>query len=263
MTQLSPFIIEKFLSANVAPKSVKATHNNALTVEVKNKKYAELLLRTTTLHNMKIKAYSHRSLNTSKGVVRSPELATCIIEEIKQNLKKQLVTDVKRISIKKNDQVVSTSTYILMFNSPKPPPKLKIGYMIAKVDIYIPNPLRCYNCQKFGHHKSQCTRRKMCKNCGMDRSDHQEAICQWLKCVNCQGEHSADSRFCEAWKKEKDIIKIKYTQNISFPKAPKIAMTTYPAWSYSRVTQPIQTTSTSECQKCNLLIRKLASMNPK
>ena len=40
ITQLSPFIIEKFLSANVAPKSVKATHNNTLIVEVKNKKYA-------------------------------------------------------------------------------------------------------------------------------------------------------------------------------------------------------------------------------
>ena len=134
------------------------------------KKYGELLLRTITLHNMKIKAYPHRSLNTSKGVVRSPELATCTIEEIKQNLKKQLVTDVKRISIKKKNQVVNTNTYILVFNSPNPPPKLKIGYIIAKVDIYISNPLRCYNWQKFGHHESRCTRRKICKNCGMDGS---------------------------------------------------------------------------------------------
>ena len=31
-------------------------------------------------------------------------------------------------------------------------------------------------------------------------------VVEWmdLKCVNCQGEHLADSRFCEAWKKEKD-----------------------------------------------------------
>ena len=80
---ITPFIIEKILSANMAPKSVKATRNNTLIVKVKNKKYAELLLRTTTLHNMKIKAYPHISLNTSKGVVRNPELATCTIEEIK------------------------------------------------------------------------------------------------------------------------------------------------------------------------------------
>ena len=46
--QLTSSIIEKSLSANVALKSVKATCNNTLIVEVKNKKYVELLLRTTT-----------------------------------------------------------------------------------------------------------------------------------------------------------------------------------------------------------------------
>ena len=163
------------------------------------------MLRNTTLHNMKIKAYPHRSLNTSKGMVRSPELATCTIEEIKQNLKKHLVTDIKRILIKINNEVVNTNTYILSFNSPKPPPKLKIGYIIVKVYIYIPNPLWCYNCQKFGHHESRCTRRKIYKNCGMDGSDNQEATHQWLKCVNCREEHLAGSRFCEAWKQKKNI----------------------------------------------------------
>ena len=37
ITLFSPFIIEKFLSAKEAPKSVKATCNNTLIVEVKNK----------------------------------------------------------------------------------------------------------------------------------------------------------------------------------------------------------------------------------
>ena len=34
ITQLSPFIIEKFLSANVTSKSVKATCNNTLIMEI-------------------------------------------------------------------------------------------------------------------------------------------------------------------------------------------------------------------------------------
>ena len=46
----------------------------------------------------------------------------------------------------------------LPFNTLKPPPKLKIGYLIAKVDTYIPHPLYCHNCQKFGHPESWCTR---------------------------------------------------------------------------------------------------------
>ena len=30
--------------------------------------------------------------------------------------------------------------------------------MQVKVDVYIPNPLRCYNCQVFGHHENKCGR---------------------------------------------------------------------------------------------------------
>ena len=28
------------------------------------------------------------------------------------------------------------------------------------VEVYVPNPLRCYNCQFFGHHERRCTRKK-------------------------------------------------------------------------------------------------------
>ena len=42
----------------------------------------------------------------------------------------------------------------------------------------------------------------------------------------------------------------------------KIVETTFPARSYSRVTQPIQNRSTPECHKCNLLIEKLLHLKP-
>ena len=88
ITNLSPFTIERFLLTNVAPKSVKTARNNTLTVKITKKKYVDLLLKTITLHNMKIKAYPHRSLNTSQGMVRNSELSSCFIEEIKHNLRK-------------------------------------------------------------------------------------------------------------------------------------------------------------------------------
>ena len=84
--KLSRFALERFLSANVAPKTVKAIHNNNLIAKVTKKKNAKLLLKMSTLHNMKIKAYPHRSLNIS----RSPKLSTCSTEEIKLNLKKSV-----------------------------------------------------------------------------------------------------------------------------------------------------------------------------
>ena len=36
-------------------------------------------------HNLKVKAYSHKTLKKSKGVVRSVELSLCSIEEIEKN----------------------------------------------------------------------------------------------------------------------------------------------------------------------------------
>ena len=54
----------------------------------------------TKFHNIPVKTYAHKSLNICKRVVQSKELSLCT-KEIKRELKKQGVTDVKRVSIKK------------------------------------------------------------------------------------------------------------------------------------------------------------------
>ena len=59
----------------------------------------------------------------------------------------------------KNDHFSHTNAYFITFNALKPLPKLKIGSMIVNGDTYIPNSLWYYNCQKFGCHKSWCTKR--------------------------------------------------------------------------------------------------------
>ena len=51
------------------------------------------------------------------------------------------------------------------------------------------------------------------------------AQCRWLsndpKCVNCEGDHHAISKDCPIWKQEKDIVTLKYKENISFADARK------------------------------------------
>ena len=91
------------------------------------------------------------------------------------------------VTIRKNDRLIDTNTYILTVNAPKPSRKLKIGYMIAKVDTYNPNPLCFYNCQKFGHHESRFTRKKICKKCGGDGSDNQNPPANNLNVLTAMG----------------------------------------------------------------------------
>ena len=123
------------------------------------------------------------------------------------------------MNIYQEKQSNNLNTYILNFNIPKLLTEIRIGYLITKVETYIPNPLRCHNCQKFGHHKEKCTRPPTCKNC---RKTGNYIDCQQPpKCANCKQNHSADSKECELWKKEKRILEMKHTKNISYLKARK------------------------------------------
>ena len=56
--------------------------------------------------------------------------------------------------------------YIMTFNTHKIPKEIKIGYQKIDVEPHISNPLRCYKCQRFGHHQDQCTRLPVCGRCG-------------------------------------------------------------------------------------------------
>lgn len=87
--------------------------------------------------------------------------------------------------------------------------------------MYIPNPLRCFNCQKFGHGKSTCNRKAVCPRCG--KEGHLETECHDTPhCANCAGEHPAFSKECTEWAKQKEITTTKFERNISFWEARQI-----------------------------------------
>ena len=41
----------------------------------------------------------------------------------------------------------------MTFITPRIPEKIKVGYSMEKVEQFVPNPLICYRCQKYGHHE--------------------------------------------------------------------------------------------------------------
>ena len=151
---------------------VKKLKNRTHLIQRKKKKHADFLLKMKMFHNLKVKAYPHKTLNKSKGVVRSLELSLCFIEEIEKELKNQGVLEAKRITPRRNNQSIKTNTYILTLDKPKILKEIKIGYTIAKVEPYIPNPLRCYRCQKYGHHEEMCRGKTTCGKCGQKDPDH-------------------------------------------------------------------------------------------
>ena len=115
------------------------------------------------------------------------------------------------------------------------PKDIRIGYLRVKVDPFIPNPLRCFKCQKYGRGAQRCSSAAVCPKCALEH----EGLCTkppsppppplpplHPKCVNCEGAHPSSSKECDVWKKEKDIQKVKTEKKCSYPDALKIVQET-------------------------------------
>ncbi|GBO20201.1 hypothetical protein AVEN_147741-1 [Araneus ventricosus] len=186
---------------------------------------------------MKVKASPHHTLNYSKGVISESEFQRDLEEDLLECLKDQNAIAVKRITIKRNGQIFPTKHLILTFNNPTLPKSVKIAYINCPVKPYIPDPIRCFKRQKFGHTITACRGNKEnCARCSLP--DHNSQTCKSTtpKCFNCSGEPPSFSRSCPRYKLEKEIQTIKITK-ISFQEARKIIIdrTPQPGLSYSSV----------------------------
>ena len=100
-----------------------------------------------TFQTTKCKGYLHEKLHISKGAISSWEIASA--------LGKQGVINIRRISIRKGEERIQINTYTLTFNQPLTPREVKISCYLEKVEQYIPAHLRCFKCQKYGHHREE------------------------------------------------------------------------------------------------------------
>ena len=81
-------------------------------------------------------------------------------------MREQGVINVHRIKVRHDGTLKDTNTSAFTFNTSVLPKQLKVAFLRVSFDPYIPNPLRCYACQVFGHHEKKCRREQMCANCG-------------------------------------------------------------------------------------------------
>ena len=221
---------------------MKKLRNQTLLVETTRKSQTENLLRTKTFFNLPVQVSEHKTLNSSKGIIRDRALKGESDDNIRENLQEQGVIAAKRFKVKKGHDFVDTNTILLTFNSVVPPKTLKIFYRIIPVEMYVPNPLRCFNCQRFGHHENNCPVDigSVCERCGNGGDDHHTNQCtNPAKCVNCGKDHLSRSSECEVWKKEKEIMKLKVTKNLTYPEARKLYDQQQPEFTFAKVVQSL------------------------
>ena len=223
---LNAFVLKKAIDgmANAELDNVKPMKSGRVFIEVETKQQCKNLLKTTKLLGyLLVKVSPHRTLYSSKFVIKCEELDKMDEEEIKKELQPQGSIAVKKISIR-------YSLYVFTIKGQTIPKRINIGYLRKKKRLYIPNPQRCFQCQKFGHTKNSCKGEE-----GHNLDDCQNEP----KCVYCQGDHVAISRDCPKWKIEKDIVTLKYTEKNSFADARKRLQPSFDPSkdSYATVTQ--------------------------
>ena len=81
------------------------------------------------------------------------------------------------------------------------------------IEQYIPNPQRCYKCQKY----------EVCGKCCQQNPDHHINNCQFpYKSVICGGDHPVCARSCESWRQENEVLTIKHLNDIPYYEARKL-----------------------------------------
>ncbi|XP_048249780.1 uncharacterized protein LOC125378373 [Haliotis rufescens] len=214
--KLNPFAISKGIIGICGEvTNVTKLRSGSLLVECARRQQSIKLLDLNEFVNIKVVVAVHKTLNSCKGIVR--DRARCLSnmseDDIAKELDQQSVTAVKRFIVKRDGVVQPTNTYLFTFARTTIPESIKAGYCNIGVEVYIPNLLRCYTCQVFGHGSKSCHASAVCYRC-CDK--HEATDCRKdVKCANCGGNHMASAKSCPVWKRESQIIKVKTEQNVS------------------------------------------------
>ncbi|GFR74001.1 nucleic-acid-binding protein from mobile element jockey [Elysia marginata] len=175
------------------------------------------LLNLKTMAGVHVRAGPDRFLNSSKGVVTHKDLLTCKEDEFVRRCPG--VTYAKHIKKRRGEEMIPTNSFILTFNSPTPPTQIKAGYVKFNVRPYVPTPMWCFKCHKFGHGREKCRRQEpICDKCG--KEGHAADSCKNdPHCVNCQGDHAASDKVCPKYAEEQAILRYRAYNGGTFQQA--------------------------------------------
>jgi hypothetical protein len=155
-------------------KCAKVLRDGSLLIICNNDKHKE---RALSLSKILGENVSGKLLDSGKylsGVITGipPEIPN---EEIKSNVSGGKVVEVRRLKMNRNGERRDSFSVMLKFEERVLPDKVHIGYMSYGVRPFIPPPLRCFKCQKFGHVAAVCKGKQRCGRCA---GDHDYGKCE-------------------------------------------------------------------------------------
>ncbi|XP_055543779.1 uncharacterized protein LOC129729294 [Wyeomyia smithii] len=230
MSNVSPFLIKTAID-NITPNvQISRIRDGSLLLKTIDQNQAVKLMKQSTLAGeIGIKICEHPTLNQSRGTIHCPDLISLKDEGILEGLKESHVVAVRRMTrITKEKKSEDTGTFILTFNLSQIPLTMDVGFYNCRVRQYVPAPLRCTNCLKFGPKADQCRGNKVCADCAQLYHDNGPCSSKQV-CVNCRNEHNSWSKKCPIYEDEFEIQRIRVTEKLPMREARKKRRSQVPA----------------------------------
>lgn len=254
MRDFSPILLETAINNAIQNGNTecKFLKSGDLLIKTENLKQAQNLIKMTGIVDATIQVTEHKTMNSSRGVIRAYELQNEDKDTLLNYLKPQNVIDIKMHQKSINGTTVNTGLVFVTFGVSALPEYLTVGLLRVRVRPYIPTPMRCYACHKFGHLSKFCPSKESptCYNCNGTKHIHSkdEKCTEAAFCANCQQTgHNSYNRNCTEYKRQLNIQTIRVTQNVSMAEAVK--RSNINRLTYAQVTTT-QTETSCKCQHC-------------
>lgn len=218
---VNPLKLTKALHDSVGEVNVKPLRDGSLLITCKDLQQRECVTKLTSLGGKKVTCLPWERKRAVQGVITGvpTDMST---DEIMSNVTGANVVKARRLPYTKDGVKRDSLSVLMYFNEHALPYRVKVGYLSYTVRPYIPPPLRCYKCQKFGHVAAVCRGRQRCGKCGGE--DHEYGKCSEntkAKCCNCGGEHSAAYKGCEAHKRAAQVQRVRVEEKLTYAEAIK------------------------------------------
>lgn len=142
-------------------ESAKTLRNGNIIIFCKNEKQQKVAQGIKSMLGQSVSCTVPSKRVWLKGVIYGIPIDVST-NTIKSNIKGVKVTEVKRLKCVRNKEKVDSLSVMLQFDEEKMPERVYIGYVSYAVRAYVPPPIRCFKCQKYGHVAAVCKGKQRC-----------------------------------------------------------------------------------------------------
>uniref|UniRef100_A0A2A4JQD0 CCHC-type domain-containing protein n=1 Tax=Heliothis virescens TaxID=7102 RepID=A0A2A4JQD0_HELVI len=127
----------------------------------------------------------------------------------------------RKITSEGKPEWIPTSSVVVTFDGQSLPERVFCFYNSLPVETYNYPTIQCFGCCKYGHTRTNCRSKPRCYRCGGDHFGDGCSV-EEPKCFYCTGSHTAISKHCPEYIRQRNIKASMAKDNISYSEATKI-----------------------------------------